>query len=191
YRLNDIKCRLKDITDLFLDTGIGTDSYSIIELKMIDEIIANKDNSRRNLFEEASGISKYKVRKKQTLSKLKDTESDLERVDDLLYEITKNLKTLEGQAKKADKYFLLKEEYKQVNVGLAYYRINNFSQDLQSLGEKEKDLQEKMAETLRQIDDKEQWLRKGREDILVKEKNLGAQQKATHEYSNKVRAYES
>ena len=191
YRLNDVKCRLKDITDLFLDTGIGTDSYSIIELKMIDEIIANKDNSRRNLFEEASGISKYKVRKKQTLSKLKDTESDLERVDDLLYEITKNLKTLEGQAKKADKYFLLKEEYKQVNVGLAYYRINNFSQDLQSLGEKEKDLQKKMAETLRQIDDKEQWLRKGREDILVKEKNLGAQQKATHEYSNKVRAYES
>ncbi|NGM61905.1 chromosome segregation protein SMC [Sphingobacterium sp. SGG-5] len=191
YRLNDVKCRLKDITDLFLDTGIGTDSYSIIELKMIDEIIANKDNSRRNLFEEASGISKYKVRKKQTLSKLKDTESDLERVDDLLYEITKNLKTLEGQAKKADKYFLLKEEYKKVNVGLAYYRINNFSQDLQSLGEKEKDLQKKMAETLRQIDDKEQRLREGREDILVKEKNLGAQQKATHEYSNKVRAYES
>ena len=104
YRLNDVKCRLKDITDLFLDTGIGSDTYSIIELKMIDEIIANKDNSRRNLFEEASGISKYKVRKKQTLSKLKDTEADLSRVDDLLFEINKNLKSLENQAKKADKY---------------------------------------------------------------------------------------
>jgi chromosome segregation protein len=62
---------LKDITDLFLDTGIGSDSYAIIELKMIDEIINNKEGSRRNLFEEASGISKYKLRKKQTFSKLK------------------------------------------------------------------------------------------------------------------------
>ena len=74
YRLNDVQCRLKDITDLFLDTGIGSDSYSIIELKMIEEILANKDNSRRSLFEEAAGISKYKIRKKQTLNKLKDTE---------------------------------------------------------------------------------------------------------------------
>ncbi len=191
YRLNDVKCRLKDITDLFLDTGIGTDTYSIIELKMIDEIIANKDHSRRNLFEEASGISKYKVRKKQTLSKLKDTESDLSRVDDLLYEITKNLKTLENQAKKADKYFQIKEEYKQAHIGLAYYRIENFSTDLQSLGKKEKDLQQKMTETLVQIDKKEGQLRLDREEILLKEKNLSAQQKATHEYSNKVRAYES
>lgn len=101
YRLNDVKCRLKDITDLFLDTGLGADTYSIIELKMIDEIINNKDNSRRNLFEEASGISKYKVRKKQTLTKLKDTEGDLSRVDDLLFEINKNLKQLETQAKKS------------------------------------------------------------------------------------------
>ena len=77
YRLNDVQCRLKDITDLFLDTGVGTDSYSIIELKMIDEIINNKENSRRGLFEEASGISKYKVRKKQTFNKLKDTEAEV------------------------------------------------------------------------------------------------------------------
>ncbi|HMR17817.1 MAG TPA: chromosome segregation protein SMC [Sphingobacterium sp.] len=191
YRLNDVKCRLKDITDLFLDTGIGSDTYSIIELKMIDEIIANKDNSRRNLFEEASGISKYKVRKKQTLNKLKDTEADLSRVDDLLYEINKNLKTLENQAKKAEKYFQLKEAYKEASVGLAYYRIDNFSTDLQSLAEKEKGLQEKMVSTLEQIDTKEQQLREDREDILSREKNLAAQQKATNEYVNKIRAYES
>ncbi|WP_431294770.1 chromosome segregation SMC family protein [Pedobacter sp. P26] len=92
YRLNDVQCRLKDITDLFLDTGIGSDSYSIIELKMVDEIITNKEHSRRSLFEEASGISKYKLRKKQTFNKLKDTEADLERVEDLLFEIEKTLK---------------------------------------------------------------------------------------------------
>lgn len=108
YRLNDVKCRLKDITDLFLDTGVGADSYSIIELRMIDEIINNKENSRRNLFEEASGISKYKVRKKQTLNKLRDTELDLSRVDDLMFEITKNLRSLEGQAKKSRKIYAFK-----------------------------------------------------------------------------------
>lgn len=191
YRLNDVKCRLKDITDLLLDTGIGADTYSIIELKMIDEIIANKDNSRRALFEEASGISKYKVRKKQTLSKLKDTEADLSRVDDLLFEITKNLKSLENQAKKADKYFQLKEEYKQASIGLAYYRLDSFSSDLSSLGEKEKDLQQSLGTTLEQIDVKEKELRAGREEILSKEKSLSAQQKTTNEFNNKIRAYES
>ena len=123
YWLNDVQCRLKDITDLFLDTGIGADSYSIIELKMIDEIIANKEGSRRNLFEEASGISKYKLRKKQTFSKLKDTEADLERVEDLLAEIEKNLKTLENQAKKTERYYRLKEQYKNLSLLLASFRI--------------------------------------------------------------------
>jgi chromosome segregation protein len=191
YRLNDVKCRLKDITDLFLDTGLGADTYSIIELKMIDEIINNKDNSRRNLFEEASGISKYKVRKKQTLSKLKDTEADLDRVDDLLYEINKNLKQLETQAKKADKYFQLKEEYREASVGLAYYRLEGFSTDLERIAEQEKTQQEHIKETSAKIESQENQLRTLREDILAKEKNLATQQKSTNEYTNKIRNYES
>lgn len=191
YRMNDVKCRLKDITDLFLDTGIGTDSYSIIELKMIDEIIANKDNSRRNLFEEASGISKYKIRKKQTLSKLKETEADLSRVDDLLYEITKNLKSLENQAKKADKYFRMKEEYKEASIGLAYYRLDSFSTELNALTVKEKDVQSALTTTVEQIEAKDTELRTGREEVLVKEKTLSAQQKTTNEFVNKIRSYES
>src|SRR5690606_22131775 len=123
----------KDITDLFLDTGIGADTYSIIELKMIDEIINNKENSRRRLFEEASGISKYKVCKKQTLNKLRDTENDLARVDDLLFEIEKNLKTLENQAKKAERYYRLKEQYKTLSIALATYRIGHFNESLATL----------------------------------------------------------
>lgn len=191
YRLNDVKCRLKDITDLFLDTGLGADTYSIIELKMIDEIINNKDNSRRNLFEEASGISKYKVRKKQTLSKLKDTEADLSRVDDLLYEINKNLKQLETQAKKADKYFQLKEEYREASIGLAYYRLEGFSSDLERIAEQEEAQQERIKETSSKIESQENQLRTLRSDILSKEKNLATQQKSTSEYINKIRAYES
>ncbi|QKJ29087.1 chromosome segregation protein SMC [Mucilaginibacter mali] len=191
YRLNDVQCRLKDITDLFLDTGIGSDSYSIIELKMIDEIITNKENSRRALFEEASGISKYKLRKKQTFNKLKDTEADLERVEDLLFEIEKNLKTLENQAKKTERYYRLKEQYKTLSVMLASFRIATFSQSLAEIEELEQKQKEEKAGILTQIDVLEADLQKQKLDSITREKNLSTQQKATNEYVAKIRAYES
>ncbi|MEJ5144181.1 chromosome segregation protein SMC [Sphingobacterium sp. MYb388] len=191
YRLNDVKCRLKDITDLFLDTGVGADSYSIIELRMIDEIINNKENSRRNLFEEASGISKYKVRKKQTLNKLRDTELDLSRVDDLMFEITKNLRSLEGQAKKAEKYTLLKDEYRQSSINLAYYRIADFSSELERLQGQESKLNKQSTDAQEHINKAENALKQIREDNLEQEKNVSIQQKATQEFINKIRNYES
>ena len=103
YQINGVSCRLKDIQNLFMDTGVSSDSYAIIELKMVDEILTNKDNERRKFFEEAAGISKYKIRKRQTLKKLQDTDADLDRVEDLLFEIEKNLKTLEKQARRTQK----------------------------------------------------------------------------------------
>jgi chromosome segregation protein len=191
YRLNDVQCRLKDITDLFLDTGIGADSYSIIELKMIDEIITNKENSRRALFEEASGISKYKLRKKQTFNKLKDTEADLERVEDLLFEIEKNLKTLENQAKKTERYYKLREQYKTLSVMLASFRIAMFSESLASIEDQEQKQKEEKSGVLTQIDTLEADLQKQKLDSLTREKNLSVQQKATNDYVAKIRAYES
>ncbi|WP_295672561.1 chromosome segregation protein SMC [uncultured Mucilaginibacter sp.] len=191
YRLNDVQCRLKDITDLFLDTGIGADSYSIIELKMIDEIITNKEGSRRNLFEEASGISKYKLRKKQTFNKLKDTEADLERVEDLLFEIEKNLKTLENQAKKTERYYRLKEQYKSLSVMLASFRIASFSESLGRIEEQEQKHRVGKSGIVTRIDSLEAILQQEKLDSLTKEKNLSTQQKATNEYVSKIRAYES
>ncbi|GGH07360.1 chromosome segregation protein SMC [Mucilaginibacter phyllosphaerae] len=191
YRLNDVQCRLKDITDLLLDTGIGADSYAIIELKMIDEIINNKEGSRRNLFEEASGISKYKLRKKQTFSKLKDTEADLERVEDLLFEIEKNLKTLENQAKKTERYYKLRDQYKTLSISLASYRIANFSKSLAEIEEKEQVHREQKSGIAAQIDKQEAALQQNKLDSLTKEKNLAAQQKASNEFTAKIRAYES
>jgi chromosome segregation protein len=191
YRLNDVQCRLKDITDLFLDTGIGADSYSIIELKMIDEIITNKENSRRALFEEASGISKYKLRKKQTFNKLKDTEADLERVEDLLFEIEKNLKTLENQAKKTERYYKLREQYKTLSVMLASFRIVMFSQSLAEIERQEQEQKDGKGGILAEIDKLEADLQKQKLDSLTREKNLSTQQKATNEYVAKIRAYES
>jgi chromosome segregation protein len=191
YRLNDVQCRLKDITDLFLDTGVGADSYSIIELKMIDEIITNKEGSRRNLFEEASGISKYKLRKKQTFNKLKDTEADLARVEDLVFEIEKNLKTLENQAKKAERYYRLKDQYKALSIMLASFRIVSFSEALSSIENKEEKQRTEKSGIVAQIDTLEAQLQKQKTDSLTKEKNLSIQQKATNEYIAKIRAYES
>ncbi|HWZ15199.1 MAG TPA: chromosome segregation protein SMC [Mucilaginibacter sp.] len=191
YRLNDVQCRLKDITDLFLDTGIGADSYSIIELKMIDEIITNKEGSRRNLFEEASGISKYKLRKKQTFNKLKDTEADLERVEDLLFEIEKNLKMLENQAKKTERYYRIKAQYKSLSITLASFRIASFSESLSKIEEQEQRHKEEKSGIVTQIDTLEALVQQHKLDSLTKEKNLSAQQKATNEHVSKIRAYES
>ena len=191
YRLNNIQCRLKDITDLFLDTGIGSDSYSIIELKMIDEIIANKENSRRALFEEASGISKYKLRKKQTFSKLKDTESDLCRVEDLLFEIEKNLKILESQAKKAERYYRLKEQYESLSISFASFRIASYRNSLARLEDRE---QQQLIENngiSALISKLEALLQQQKLDSLNLEKNLSVQQKATNEFISKIRSYES
>lgn len=191
YRLNDVKCRLKDITDLFLDTGIGADSYSIIELRMIDEIINNKEHSRRNLFEEASGIAKYKIRKKQTLNKLRDTQADLDRVDDLLYEIEKNLKTLESQARKTERYYKIKEQYKQYSIALATLKISDFRQTLTEIENEELSQRTEQTKLVTKIQSGEAALQATRQEILVREKNLATQQKITNEHINKIRAYES
>jgi chromosome segregation protein len=119
YLLNGVVCRLKDITNLMMDTGIGSNSYAIIALGMVDEILADKDNARRRMFEQAAGVSKYKIRKRETLGKLESTTADLERVEDLLFEINNNLKTLEQQARRTKRYFELKAAYKDLSIQLA------------------------------------------------------------------------
>lgn len=191
YRLNDIQCRLKDITDLFLDTGIGSDSYSIIELRMVEEIISNKEGSRRSLFEEAAGISKYKVRKKQTFSKLKDTEEDLNRVDDLLFEIEKNLKTLESQARRTQRYYLLKEQYRETSLQLAARRIAGFKAKTLGLEQTKQNLSDEKTGLITVTATFEAALEKVKLEAVHKEKNLILQQKTVHEFSSRILAFES
>lgn len=121
YRINDVTCRLKDIRDLFLDTGIGSNSYAIIELGMVDDILSDKDNARRKMFEQGAGISKYKTRKRETLLKLKNTQGDLDRIEDILFELQANLKKFEKQAKRTKKYYELKETYKELSIQKAVH----------------------------------------------------------------------
>src|SRR5204862_7994309 len=137
YRLNDVQCRLKDIQNLFMDTGISTDSYAIIELGMVDDLIKDKENSRRRMLEQAAGISIYKTRKKEAKLKLDATEQDLARIEDLLFEINNQLKALESQAKKAEKYFEIKTEYKEVSIELAKAALEGFNITYRDLNEQQ------------------------------------------------------
>jgi chromosome segregation protein len=118
YKLNGVTCRLKDIQGILIDTGIGSNSYAIIALGMVDDILYDKDNARRKMFEQAAGISKYKKRKHETLLKLKLTTEDLTRIDDILKEIQTNLEVLEKQAKRTRRYVELKQDYKTLSLNL-------------------------------------------------------------------------
>ncbi|MDR3714465.1 MAG: chromosome segregation protein SMC [Puia sp.] len=135
YRLNDVTCRLKDIQNLFMDTGVSTDSYAIIELGMVDDIIKDKENSRRRMLEQAAGITIYKTRKKEARQKLDATEQDLARIEDLLFEINNQLKSLENQAKKAEKYYEIKKEYRELSIELAKAALEGFNLTYRDLNE--------------------------------------------------------
>jgi chromosome segregation protein len=119
YLLNGVQCRLKDITDLFMDTGMGAGAYSVIELKMIEDLLSENAQDRRHLFEEAAGITRYKVRRAQTLRKLDGTQADLVRVRDLTEELDRQVRSLERQARKAGRFRALQEELRTLETALA------------------------------------------------------------------------
>lgn len=186
YRLNDVPCRLKDIANLFLDTGVSNDSYAIIELGMVDEILNDRDHSRRRLFEQASGISKYKKRKKETLSKLKGTEKDLERVKDLLFEIEGNLKTLEKQAKKTKRYYEHREIYKTLSLELAKQMLTSYKERYKSLEKKQTQENETLTAVSTQLKTADATLEKEKLKNLEKEKHLAQIQKKLNELTGGV-----
>ena len=135
YYINKVPCRLKDILELFMDTGIGKDGYSIIGQGKIDEILSNKSEDRRNVFEEAVGIVKFKTRKEESEKKLEQTKLNLLRINDILTEIEGNLGPLKEQSDKARKYLDLKQELKDIEVGLFVHNIEKYKQDLEKVAE--------------------------------------------------------
>lgn len=133
YFINKVPCRLKDILELFMDTGIGKDGYSIIGQGKIDEILSNKSEDRRHIFEEAAGIVKYRSRKEESEKKLEHTKLNLLRINDILVEIEANLDPLKAQSEKAKKYLNLREELKNIEIGLFIYNIDKYKKDLEEL----------------------------------------------------------
>lgn len=191
YKLNDVPCRLKDITNLFLDTGVGTDSYAIIELGMIDDILKDKENSRRKLFEQAAGISKYKNRKKETLQKLNATDGDLSRVEDLLFEIENNLKTLEKQAKRAEKYYKIKDQYKEISIKLAILHLAQYKNLFSTLQQQQQNEETKKIELETAIAKIEAKTAQKKLDLIEREKKLNHLQKQTNEKTLQIREEEN
>ncbi len=135
YFINKTQCRLKDILELFMDTGIGKDGYSIIGQGKIDEILSNKSEDRRNVFEEAAGIVKFKTRKEESEKKLEHTKLNVLRINDILTEIEANLEPLRQQSDKAKRYLDLKNELKSIEVGLFLYNIEKYKNDLVKIQE--------------------------------------------------------
>ena len=133
YYINKVPCRLKDVLELFMDTGIGKDGYSIIGQGKIDEILSNKSEDRRHIFEEAAGIVKYRVRKAESEKKLEHTKLNLLRINDILAEIETNIEPLKIQAEKAKKYLNLREELKNIEIGLFLYNIEKYKKELEDI----------------------------------------------------------
>ena len=181
YRLNDVSCRLKDIQNLFMDTGISTDSYAIIELGMVDDIIKDKDNSRRRMLEQAAGVTIYKTRKKEARQKLDATEQDLARIEDLLFEINNQLKSLENQAKKAEKYYEIKKEYRELSVELAKAALEGFNLTYRELNEQSDTETDRKLRLEAVIATEEAVLEQERVGFIEKERALQSMQ---HEFND-------
>ncbi|NIN01000.1 MAG: chromosome segregation protein SMC [candidate division Zixibacteria bacterium] len=185
YLLNKAPCRLKDITELFLDTGVGIHAYSVIQPEMVEAILSEKAEERRFMFEEAAGITKYKVRKKEAERKLEHTENDLLRLGDILAEVEKQANSLRRQKGKAERYRKLTEEVRELEIKLS-------QNEFQILKLQEKELEDKLRITADQarktssdLDKEEAELEELRLRLLEAEKQSGSAQRRITELSEK------
>lgn len=191
YRLNGVPCRLKDITSLFLDTGIGADSYAIIALNMVEDLLSDREQARRRMFEQAAGVSKYKARKHETQLKLEATTADLDRVEDLLYEIEDQLKKLEKQALRTKKFYELKDEYKALSIELAVQNLARHRKNYKELEgqiQREEDNYRGAEAKARQLEAEIEALRKTHTD---KETSLSEQQQEVNRLTGRIRSKEN
>lgn len=187
YLLNGTPCRLKDIVDLFMDTGMGSGAYSVIELKMVEEILNDKTNNRRHLFEEAAGVMKYKERRKQTLKKLEETRLDLQRLDDVLVVIRKNVRSLQLQAQRAQKAKEFITELKHLELGLAHFEMKRIEEELIPLKERMVQTDLEKNELARLVEQTEVGLNLAKEVLAQKELKLKVIQEVYTEAQNTMR----
>ena len=135
YFINRNNCRLKDISNLFVDTGLTSDAYSVIELNMIEQILSDKDGSRRQMFEEAAGVNKYKAKRRSAMKKFDLNSRDLDRIDDIILEIEIQVKALDLQLKRFKRHEKLTNELNDLELDLASARINDLNNIIEPLEE--------------------------------------------------------
>lgn len=169
FYINKQACRLKDIIDLFMDSGLGREAFSIISQGKVEEILSSKAEERRVIFEEAAGVLKYKHRKQKAEYKLSETEENLSRIKDIIYEIEQQIEPLEEQAKKAKKYLSLKDQLKKQEIALIITEIDHLYKKWKKLNELIEEEQLKEIECKTFIQRKESELEEARKTIQTKD----------------------
>lgn len=168
YKIDGKKVRLRDIHDLFLDTGLGRDSFSIISQGKVEEIFNSKPEERRAIFEEAAGVLKYKTRRKETESKLQQTQDNLDRLEDIIYELDNQIKPLEKQAENARKFLDLEGQRKAIYLDVLVAQIKENKAELESTEEELAQVQELLMsyyQKREQLEEENQNLKKQRQDL--------------------------
>lgn len=173
YQINNSTCRLKDITELFMDTGIGRDGYSIIGQGDIEQLLSN--NYRRVVFEEATGINKYKTRKDTAVSKLSKEEDNLQRLKDIIYEIESSLPRLQLASQKAKQYLKINENLKQVKIQIFFKEDDNLKLEIEKITQNIKIIDNQINEDMEKREDKTreiQRIKNELESVSFKESDL-------------------
>lgn len=182
YLLNNTQCRLRDISELFMDTGMGADAYSVIELKMVESILSDRADERRRLFEEAAGVTKYKTRRREAQRKLNAVHEDISRVDDIMAEVQKNVNSLGRQAEKARQYKSLEEKLQDLErstvhweYSVAVMSANETEHEFALLQKQKSKLRDNIAEAetrLRQAESEQEEAHTNLEQINRREQEL-------------------
>ena len=172
YFLNRKACRLKDIQRLFMDTGVGTDSYSVLEQGKIDQILSARPEDRRTVFEEASGITKYKADKKEALRKLEHTEANLLRLADVIREVKRQIISLQRQAGKAKRYKDLSEEMRDLDIYVTRERLAEYAAKINELAGELQVLERKVGELHQQVETAETEAESSRQALTQLEQTI-------------------
>jgi len=168
YRIDGKKVRLRDVHDLFLDTGLGRDSFSIISQGKVEEIFNSKPEERRAIFEEAAGVLKYKTRRKETESKLQQTQDNLDRLEDIIYELDNQIKPLAKQAENARKFLDLDSQRKAIYLDVLVAQIKENKAELELTEEELTQVQELLTsyyQKREELEEENQTLKKKRQDL--------------------------
>ncbi|WP_332648121.1 chromosome segregation protein SMC [Lysinibacillus sp. 54212] len=176
YLLNNQQCRLKDITDLFMDSGLGKEAFSIISQGRVDEILNSRPDDRRSIFEEAAGVLKYKQRKKKAEHKLVETDENLHRVLDILHELDSRLEPLKMQASSAKDYLRMTTELKDFDIALIVHDSHECEQALQTMKAEFSDLEAKELLHAAEIATLENSMRQVRDDLKALDASLDTSQ---------------
>jgi chromosome segregation protein len=190
YFLNRLPCRLKDINDLFMDTGMGADAYSVIELKMVEQILSDNTDDRRKLFEEAAGITKYKIRRRQTFRKLETTKTDLMRANDIITEIEKKVNSLKRQTQKANRYTKWMGQLKREEIILAHHSYRRFTELIAPLEDQLANVEGLAEQLLGEIGKKESEVEAIQTSLIAREQKLREVQTALENHDREIKVIE-